>query len=114
MTGLGAATLIGRELAVVTCLKEHVVLIIMSSDATKIEDTWQFLYCSAYWRRGPVAMAAIAAVNMRYRASKEKPRECPLISLGGSARKGLLAHGGVWGKEILELFGPVRDHLDQG
>ncbi|MEV5322544.1 MULTISPECIES: hypothetical protein [unclassified Nonomuraea] len=28
-----------------------------------MEDTWQSLYRGAYWRRGPVTMAAIAAVD---------------------------------------------------
>ena len=29
-----------------------------------IEDTWQYLYRGAYWRRGPVTMTPIAAVDM--------------------------------------------------
>ena len=63
LTGLGDATLNGRELAVVAYLREHVVPLLIGSDASKIEDTWQFLYRSAYWRRGPVTMAAIASVS---------------------------------------------------
>jgi mannonate dehydratase len=64
LTGLGDATLNGRELAVVAYLQEHVVPLLLGRDAHRIEDTWQFLYRSAYWRRGPVTMAAIAAVDM--------------------------------------------------
>lgn len=37
---------------------------VVGRDAREIEDTWQFLYRSAYWRRGAVTMAAIAAVDM--------------------------------------------------
>ena len=29
----------------------------------RIEDTWHYLYKGAYWRRGPVTMTAIAAVD---------------------------------------------------
>ena len=61
--GLGDATLNGRELAVVSYLDDHVAPLLVGLDAHRIEDTWQFLYRSAYWRRGPVTMTAIAAVD---------------------------------------------------
>ena len=62
--GLGDATLNGRELAVASYLADHVVPLLIGRDARRIEDTWQYLYKGAYWRRGPVTMAAIAAVDM--------------------------------------------------
>ena len=62
--GLGDATLNGRELAVAAYLQEHVVPNLIGRDAGRIEDIWQFLYRGAYWRRGPVTMTAIAAVDM--------------------------------------------------
>src|SRR6185312_15019015 len=58
--GLGDATLNGRELAVAAYLEQHVVPNLIGRDAGRIEDTWQFLYRGAYWRRGPVTMTAIA------------------------------------------------------
>src|SRR5213595_3129515 len=61
--GLGDATLNGRELAVQSYL-DHVVPLLIGRDARKIEDTWQYLYKGAYWRRGPVTMSAIAAVDV--------------------------------------------------
>ena len=61
--GLGDATLNGRELAVASYLTDHVVPLLIGRDARRIEDTWQYLYKGAYWRRGPVTMAAIAAVD---------------------------------------------------
>ena len=56
--GLGDATLNGRELAVAAYLQEHVAPLLPGRDAHRIEDTWQYLYRGAYWRRGPVTMAA--------------------------------------------------------
>ena len=63
VVGVGDATLNGRELAVASYLKDHVAQLLVGRDARKIEDTWQFLYRACYWRRGPVTMAAIAAVG---------------------------------------------------
>src|SRR6204780_355468 len=62
--GLGDATLNGRELAVAAYLQEHIAPNLIGRDAGRIEDIWQFLYRGAYWRRGPVTMTAIAAVDV--------------------------------------------------
>ncbi|HEY4153151.1 MAG TPA: bifunctional D-altronate/D-mannonate dehydratase, partial [Pseudolysinimonas sp.] len=64
LVGLGDATLNGRELAVVSYLKDHVAPLLIGLDPQRIEDTWQFLYRGAYWRRGPVTMAAISSVDV--------------------------------------------------
>ncbi|WP_335991383.1 D-mannonate dehydratase ManD [Glycomyces sp. MUSA5-2] len=115
LTGLGDATLNGRELAVVSYLSDHVVPLLLGRDAHRIEDTWQFLYRSAYWRRGPVTMAAIAAVDMALWDLKGKAADMPVYQLlGGASRTGLLAYGHASGKTVEELFDSVRAHLAQG
>jgi mannonate dehydratase len=40
VTGLGDATLNGRELSVVAYLQEHVVPLLIGRDPQKIEDAW--------------------------------------------------------------------------
>jgi mannonate dehydratase len=115
IVGLGDATLNGRELAVVSYLRDHVVPLLIGLDAHKIEDTWQFLYRSAYWRRGPVTMAAIAAVDIALWYLKAKAAGMPLYQLlGGASRRGLLAYGHASGKTNDELFESVREHLEKG
>ena len=63
VTGIGDATLNGRELAVVSYLEDHLIPCLIGRDPQQIEDIWQYLYKGAYWRRGPVTMSAIAAVD---------------------------------------------------
>src|SRR6266576_339870 len=65
ITGLGDATLNGRELSVASYLTDHLAPLLIGRDARRIEDTWQYLYEGAYWRRGPITMAAIGAVEDR-------------------------------------------------
>lgn len=64
VVGLANGTLNGCELAVVSYLGEQVEPLLVGREADNIEDTWQYLYRGLCWRRGPVTMAAIAAVDM--------------------------------------------------
>ena len=103
--GVGDATLNGRELAVASYLKDHVAQLLVGRDARKIEDTWQFLYRGAYWRRGPVTMAAISAVDVALWDIKAKAANMPLYQLlGGASRTGLLAYGHASGKDTAEAW----------
>ena len=58
VTGLGDATLNGRELAVASYLNDHLIPCLIGRDAHAIEDIWQYFYRGAYWRRGPVTMCS--------------------------------------------------------
>ncbi|TFD04630.1 D-mannonate dehydratase ManD [Cryobacterium sp. TMT1-66-1] len=115
LVGLGDATLNGRELAVVAYLQEHVVPLLLGADAHRIEDTWQFLYRSAYWRRGPVTMAAIAAVDVALWDLKAQAAGMPLYQLlGGASRDKILAYGHASGRDLPELFDSIRNHQALG
>ncbi|MEV0844601.1 D-mannonate dehydratase ManD [Streptomyces sp. NPDC049954] len=115
LSGLGDATLNGRELAVEAYLREHVAPLLVGRDASAIEDTWQYLYRGAYWRRGPVTMAAIAAVDTALWDIKAKAAGLPLYQLlGGACRTGALAYGHASGRDVPELLDSVRAHLADG
>src|ERR687898_270935 len=86
--GLGDATLNGRELAVAAYLTEHLIPLLIGRDARRIEDTWQYLYKGAYWRRGPVTMTAIAAVDTALWDILGKVANRPVYELlGGPSRE---------------------------
>jgi len=115
VVGLGDATLNGRELSVASYLYDHVVPLLIGRDAHRIEDTWQFLYRSAYWRRGPVTMAAIAAVDVALWDIKAKVAGLPLYQLlGGASRTGIMAYGHASGRDLPELFDSIRHHQELG
>ncbi|NYE96167.1 mannonate dehydratase [Psychromicrobium silvestre] len=115
LTGLGDATLNGRELAVASYLKDHLAQLLIGRDPHRIEDTWQFLYRSSYWRRGPVTMAAIAAVDMALWDIKGKAAGLPVYQLlGGASRLGLRTYGHASGRDLPELFDSVRENLEEG
>ncbi|QYN32417.1 D-galactonate dehydratase family protein [Pseudonocardia sp. DSM 110487] len=115
LVGYGDATLNGRELAVASYLRDHVVPLLADRDAHRIEDTWQYLYRGAYWRRGPVTMAAIAAVDVALWDIKAQAAGMPLYQLlGGASRTGIMAYGHARGRDVPELLDSVRARRDEG
>jgi mannonate dehydratase len=113
--GLGDATLNGRELAVAVYLQEHVVPTLIGRDAGRIEDVWQFLYRGAYWRRGPVTMTAIAAVDVALWDILAKLAGLPLYQiLGGRSRDGALVYGHANGATLEETSAEVGRFIDLG
>src|SRR5574337_345139 len=115
ISGIGDATLNGRELAVAAYLVGHVIPALIGRDAAKIEDTWQYLYRGAYWRRGPVTMCAIAAVDTALWDIKAKAAGMPLYQLlGAASRDAVMVYGHANGDDIAETVDEVVRYLDLG
>ena len=115
LTGVGDATLNGRELAVASYLEDHVCPTLIGRAASRIEDTWQYLYKGAYWRGGPVGMTAIAAVDMALWDIKGKAAGMPVYELlGGRSRDGVLVYGHANGETLDDALEWVGRYLDDG
>ena len=115
ITGLGDATLSGRELAVASYLSDHLVPCLIGRDAHRVEDTWQYFYRGAYWRRGPVTMAAIAAVDMALWDIKAKAAGLPLYQLlGGRCRDGAMVYSHANGVTIEETLEKAQAYVAEG
>lgn len=115
LTGVGDATLNGRELAVASYLRDHVCPLLVGRDAHRIEDTWQYLYKGAYWRGGPVTMTAIGAVDMALWDIKGKAAGLPLYQLlGGASRDGVMVYGHANGNAIEDTVSEAERYRDLG
>ena len=113
--GLGDATLNGRELAVASYLTDHVIPLLIGRDARKIEDIWHYLYKGAYWRRGPVTMSAIAAVDTALWDIKGKMLNAPVYQLlGGASREAVLVYGHASGATLDDVSAAVARFLALG
>lgn len=113
--GLGDATLNGRELSVASYLTDHVVPLLIGRDARRVEDIWQYLYKGAYWRRGPVTMSAIAAVDTALWDLKAKSLNVPLYQLlGGASRDAVMVYGHASGADIEDTVKAVAHYVELG
>src|SRR5881409_623694 len=115
VTGVGDATLNGRELAVASYLSDHVIPCLIGRDAHRVEDIWQYLYRGAYWRRGPVTMSAISAVDTALWDIKGKALNTPVYNLlGGKSRTGVLVYGHANGRDHGEAVEAVGRYIEMG
>ena len=115
VTGIGDATLNGRELAVASYLTDHVIPCLIGRDAHRIEDIWQYLYRGAYWRRGPVTMSAIAAVDTALWDIKGKIAGLPVYQvLGGASRDCVMVYGHANGNTIEDAVAEAQKYKALG
>lgn len=115
IVGWGDATLNGRELSVASYLRDHLAPALLGRDADRIEDTWQYFYRGAYWRRGPVTMAAIGAIDLALWDIKGKALDVPVYQLlGGAARDKILTYTHATGWDLPELLDSIDRRREQG
>ncbi|MEU6259410.1 D-mannonate dehydratase ManD [Streptomyces sp. NPDC047043] len=115
LVGWGDATLNGRELAVASYLRDHVAPLLIGRDPARIEDTWQYLYRGVYWRRGPVTMTSIGAVDLALWDIKGKATGQPVHQLlGGPVRDRVLTYTHATGWDLPQLLDSVDAQRERG
>lgn len=113
--GIGDATLNGREGAVVAYLEEHLLPCLIGRNPFDTEDIWQYGYRGAYWRRGPVGMAAIGAIDTALWDIKGKALGTPVYNLlGGRSRSKLLAYTHANGTTVEDTLDKIGQEVARG
>lgn len=113
--GLGDATLNGRELAVVSILEDHMIPCLIGRDPFDTEDIWQYFYRGVYWRRGPINMAALGAIDVALWDIKGKALGVPVYQLlGGKSREKLMVYTHAQGRDAVETLEEVAKTKEAG
>lgn len=112
--GLGDATLNGRELAVASYLQDHLIPCLIGRDPFQTEDIWHYFYRGAYWRRGPVTMTAIAAIDMALWDLKGKALATPVYNLLGGKSRNVQVYAHATGRDVAHTIEEVEGYRALG
>ncbi len=115
LVGWGDATLNGRELAVASCITEHLAPMLIGEDATRIEHLWQAMFIGAYWRGGPVLNTALSGIDMALWDLLGKEAGMPVYRLlGGRVREGANCYCHCSATSSAKLAEKIRAKMNDG
>ncbi|MCW9699799.1 MULTISPECIES: galactonate dehydratase [unclassified Avibacterium] len=97
IVGWGEPCLEGRTHTVHTCVKELMEYLI-GKDPRDIEDHWNVLYRSSFYRGGPIMMSALAGIDQALWDIKGKALNTPVFQLlGGKCRDRMRMYSWIGG-----------------
>ena len=113
--GLGCATFTQRARVVETAVKDYLRPFVLGKDPLRIEDLWQSLFVSSYWRNGPVLNNAMSGVDMALWDIQGKRARMPVYQLlGGKCREAVAVYRHASGASFQEVEQQVRRSMQQG
>ena len=113
--GYGCATFTQRADLVVEAVNRYAKPFLIGKPADRIDDTWQALYNSSYWRNGPVLNNAISGVDQALWDIKGRQAGMPVYQLlGGKLREAADCYGHASGDEIPQVIESARSYMNRG
>ncbi|MDQ0058986.1 galactonate dehydratase [Paenibacillus harenae] len=114
ITGWGEPIVEGRASTVKACVHELMEYLI-GKDPLRIEDHWNLLYRSGFYRGGPILMSAIAGIDQALWDIKGKFFNAPVYQLiGGACRDSIQIYSWVGGDRPSEVAQEAKKVMEQG
>ena len=113
--GLGCATFTQHAKAVVTVVNDYLNDFCRGKNVDNIEDLWQSIYVSSYWRGGPVEGNALSGVDQALWDIKGKRANMPVCQLlGGKCRFAVDLYAHAFSSSLEHLAEQVLQLMEQG
>jgi mannonate dehydratase len=113
--GIGSASDARNPETVMRAVEELIAPQLIGQDVRNIEDVWQSVYSSGYWRNGPVLNTALGGADMALWDIKGKEASMPVYDLlGGRCREAVPCYAHAGGSEPTELLDNVYAYLEEG
>jgi mannonate dehydratase len=113
--GLGCATFTQRARVVETAVDKYLRPFLLGKNPLLIEDTYQSMFVSSYWRSGPVLGNAISGVDMALWDILGKRAGMPVYQLlGGKCRTAVDTYKHASGANFQEVEKNVRAAMEKG
>ncbi|MCB0093654.1 MAG: bifunctional D-altronate/D-mannonate dehydratase, partial [Caldilineaceae bacterium] len=112
--GIGSASDHYRAKTVIAAL-ETIAPLLIGRDVSQIEDIWQSVYTSGYWRNDSIINTVQAGIDMALWDIKGKEANMPVYELlGGACRSAVPAYAHAGGNDLDELEDDVRRYMEEG
>jgi mannonate dehydratase len=113
--GYGCGTFTQRADLVVPAVEKYLKPLLLGKPADRIDDLWQAMYNSSYWRNGPVLNNAISGVDQALWDIKGRQCGLPVYQLlGGKCREAVDCYGHASGNDIPQVIESVRGFMKRG
>lgn len=113
--GYGCATFTQRADLVVPAVEKYLKPFLIGKQADRIDDLWQAMYNSSYWRNGPVLNNAISGVDQALWDIKGRQANMPVYQLlGGKVREAADCYGHASGAEFSEVIDSAKKYMAEG
>jgi mannonate dehydratase len=112
--GLGSASDVRHPETVIKAV-ETIAPLLIGREAGHIEDHWQSVYTSGYWRNGSILNTALGGIDMALWDLKGKEAGMPVYELlGGPCRAAVPCYAHAAGNDLAELEEDVRRYMEEG
>lgn len=113
--GYGCGTFTQRADLVGEAVRRYVKPFLIGKHADRIDDIWQALYNSSYWRNGPVLNNALSGVDQALWDIKGRQAGMPVYQvLGGKVREAVDCYGHAAGQDYPQVMQSAKSYMERG
>lgn len=113
--GYGCGTFTQRAELVNQAVERFLKPFIIGKPADRIDDLWQAMYNSSYWRNGPVLNNAISGVDEALWDIKGRQAGMPVYQvMGGKHREAVDTYGHASGRDNAEVIASAKQYMSRG